>query len=116
MLKKLRQWFRESRHVHIRGRSVNTLSDMVGLIDRFIDGRVRYRLEWDDFISWGHENKAIEAYRDRIASLEPLFFSKDPADRAKAIADLLEQRNAAAALCGMSTRVALAKSGETSAA
>jgi len=92
MLKKLRQWLRQSRHVHIRERSVNTLSDMVELIDRFIDGRVRYPLEWDDFVSWNNENQAIEVYRDRIATLEPLFFSKDPVDRSKAIADLLEQR------------------------
>jgi hypothetical protein len=41
-----------------------------------IDGTLEYPLEWDDFISWRHENPNIEKIRDRIAANEPLFFSR----------------------------------------
>ena len=104
MFRKLTHWLRHSPHVHVRQDGVQTLSDLVELIDRFLDGELRYALEWDDFISWDHTTFQIEAIRDRIAATEPLFFSKDPAKVAHAIELLLEQRNQAALLAGKPVR------------
>ena len=51
MLKRLQEWLRKSPYVHVRERRATGLSDVVGLVDRFIDGKMRYELEWDDFIA-----------------------------------------------------------------
>jgi hypothetical protein len=84
------------------------LPELVDVIDRFIDGTLKYRLEWDDFISWENENGAVEAIRDKIAALEPMFFSAHLVDRSRALALLVEERNRAAALCGRSSRAHVA--------
>jgi hypothetical protein len=70
----------------------------VTLVDRFIDGRLEYSLEWDDFVSWPNDYPRIEAIRDRVATLEPFFVAKDPGRRSKAIEALLAERNGAASL------------------
>jgi len=54
------------------------MSELVEILDRFLNGSMRYPLEWDDFISWENSNPNIEAIRNRIAETEPLFFSKNP--------------------------------------
>ncbi|HWA92941.1 MAG TPA: hypothetical protein VG889_23110 [Rhizomicrobium sp.] len=77
------------------------MADLVDLIDRFIDGDLRYELEWDDFISWTHSNPNIEEFRDRIGAGEPLAFSKKPEDRARFLELLIAERDRAAALCGL---------------
>lgn len=40
--------FRQSVHVHVRTSEIQTLRELIDLIDRFIDGEVAYPLEWDD--------------------------------------------------------------------
>jgi len=72
-----------------------------------LDGCTKYPLEWDDFISWEHENPGIEAIRDRIAALEPLFFSKDDGDKQRALSLFIDERNKLAALIGVPARVEL---------
>jgi hypothetical protein len=104
VLKTLRAWLRNSRRVYIRGPQVRDLPQFVALADRFLDGSLKYPLEWDDFISWTNDNPSIEAIRDRIAETEPLFFSKDAALRIKAIDGLVAERNRAAALCSLPQR------------
>lgn len=106
MFQRIRRWLRESPHVHIREHGVNNLSDLVELIDRFIDGNVRYALEWDDFASWKNENPNIEEFRQRIGLTEPLLFKKDRSgvDEHKLTSMLLEERNRAAALIGLPPR------------
>ena len=104
MLTRMRRWLRGTRHVHLRENRVTDLRSLVKLVDRFIDGRLEYPLEWDDFISWKNDNPGVEAIRDRIAGLEPLFFAKDRGDRAKAIEVLVSERNRAAALVAIPMR------------
>lgn len=80
------------------------MHDLVATIDGFLDDKLTYDLHWDDFISWKHKNPNIEAIRNRIAATEPLFLSDNPADRKKAIAIVIEERNRAAALVGIAPR------------
>jgi len=103
MFRALQRWFRMSR-VHLRQNEVTNPADLVALIDRFMDNKLLYELEWDDFISWAHSNAAIESLRDRIAGMEPSFFSKDPLKRAEALVVLLSARNDAASLASLPAR------------
>jgi hypothetical protein len=80
------------------------MEGLVALIDRFLDDKLSYELEWDDFISWKNSNANIEAIRERIAKTEPLFFSKIRADRERAVGLLVEERNRAAAFVGIDPR------------
>ena len=104
MFRRLRSWLRNSPRVHIREQGVTSMADLVDLIDRFIDGPMRYDLEWDDFISWTHSNPNIERIRNCIGDREPLLFSKKPADRARYLEFLIVERDRAAALCGLPAR------------
>jgi hypothetical protein len=97
---KFRQWLRSSARIHARQQPVGSLTELVALIDRFLDGTLRYELEWDDFVSWTCEDPGIEIFRDRIADLEPLFFSSAEDERRMGVARLLEERNKAAAFAG----------------
>ena len=49
MLRALRRWFRTSSRVHLRQNEVTNPADLVALIDRFMDNKLLYKLEWDDF-------------------------------------------------------------------
>jgi len=94
-------WLRHSHRVHLRTSAVNTYPELVALIDRFIDGSLRYPLEWDDFISWQSNVPNIEVIRARIAETEPLFFSANRTERAQAVSPLVQQRNIAASFSGL---------------
>jgi hypothetical protein len=83
---------------------ISSLSDLVDLIDRALDGKLEYDLEWDDFVSWENANPNIERYRNRIADLELLFFSPAKVDQDKATSRLIDERNHAAAFCGLPRR------------
>lgn len=102
---KVRRWLRTSPRVHVREHGVNSLTDVVDLIDRFVDGRMNYELEWDDFISWSHENSFIADVIERISQYEPLLFSKARSDRMKYISHLIEERNRVAAIVGLPARM-----------
>ena len=104
MLKRLTSWLRHSSHVHTRQAEVSNLSELVALLDRFLDDRLQHPLEWDDFVSWESEAPAIESIRRRIAATEPLFSSGRAGDVAKGSAVLHEERNRAAALVGQPAR------------
>lgn len=100
----LRRWLRESNVIHVREQNVASTEDALALIDRFIDDELRYPLEWDDFISWSSDVPGVEAIRERIAALEPLAFSVDPAERARFAETLIVQRNELASLLGLHSR------------
>ena len=104
MFRKLTRWLQRSPHVHIRGSGVNSVSDLIDIVDRFLDGETRYALEWDDFVSWDSSVPAIETFRRTIAQSEPMLFSKDPVQIARGVSILIEQRNKAAALIGKPLR------------
>ena len=104
IVERIRSWFRDSSRVHLREAGPSDLRSMVNLIDRFIDGPMKYPLEWDDFISCEHTIPAVERYRDRVAALEPLLFSKAAGDKQLFISKLLTIRNEAAAVVGLPGR------------
>jgi hypothetical protein len=98
------QVFLRSRRVHIRVAKVHTLRQAIDLIDRFIDNKLAYPLEWDDFISWPNANSSVENLRNQIADLEALFLSKETGKRQSALGRLLDYRNEYAALVGLAAR------------
>jgi hypothetical protein len=104
MFESIRRWLRNSSRFHEHEVSVHDLASCVALLDRFLDGRLRYPLEWDDFISWAHASPTIEGTRHRIAGLEPQFFSSDPMDRLEGMRFVLAERNRVAALVNMPSR------------
>lgn len=100
----IRSIFVQSRRVHLRQNPAEDTRSLVDLIDRFLDGPMRYELEWDDFISWRNENPHVEDIRNRIGQFEPLLFSKNKADRTMYRSKLIEERNRLARLLGMRVR------------
>jgi hypothetical protein len=98
------QIFRRSRRVHMREAKVHTLRQAIELIDRFIDNKLEYPLEWDDFISWPNANGSVEQMRNEIADLEPLFLSKDKERRESALRRLISCRDGYASLVGLAVR------------
>ena len=104
LLAKVRDVFVQSRRVHLRQNPAENVQELVGLIDRFLDGPMRYDLEWDDFISWKNSNAHVEQIRDRIGQFEPLLFSKSKEDRAIYRQKLIEERDSLACLVGLPMR------------
>ncbi|MDE3010843.1 MAG: hypothetical protein KGI67_08150 [Pseudomonadota bacterium] len=107
----MRGWFRHSPRIHIRSKGVAGPTDLVRLIDRFVDGCVEYPLEWDDFISWRQSNAHVERAREQIGAAERLLFSKSASDRKKYVAVVLEERNKLAMLVGLPCRANEEQSG-----
>jgi hypothetical protein len=103
MFKRFRHWLRHSSRVHIR-EPISNIRACVEVIDRFLDGSPRYRLEWDDFVSWEHDNPHIEATRQAIAETEPLFFSGDPEQISQGIDIVVRERNRLAKTAGIVER------------
>lgn len=98
------RWLTNSQSIHMRKHVTSNTSDLVHLIDRFLDDELNFPLEWDDFVSWEQENLSVEEARKKIAPLEPLFMSKSDIDKQRAILLLIEERNLLAALCGIPFR------------
>lgn len=98
------QMFVRSKRVHVRVGKVHTIRQAIDLVDRFIDNKMEYPLEWDDFISWSNPNATVEQLRDQIANLEPLFLSKDIKNRQVALQRLIGLRNESASLVGLDAR------------
>lgn len=101
MFERIAKWLRVARHFHVHQRGVEHLSDIVPLVDRFLNDELEYALEWDDFVSWKHSSSDVEDARENISKLEPLFFSENISDRDQAIFLLINERNRIAALCGL---------------
>lgn len=100
----LKRIFEQSPRVHIRQDIAATTGDLVDLIDRFIDGSVRYPLEWDDFISWKQANPNVEAVRREIGKHEEWLFSGDSSKISAYGYRVVEQRNRLAAIIGRPPR------------
>jgi hypothetical protein len=95
---------KRSKHLHVRGTEVDSPVKAIDLVDRFIDDKLRYPLEWDDFISWKNSNRSVEHLREQLAALEPLFFSKDKTLRHQAVVAMIQLRNHYAKLLGIPSR------------
>jgi hypothetical protein len=103
-LERVRRLLVKSPRIHLHQNPAESPRDLVGLIDRFLDGPMRYDLEWDDFISWKNENSHVEEIRNRICQFEPLLVSKTKGDRALYRRKLIEERNRLAHLLGLGVR------------
>ena len=80
MFRWVKKIFIKSSALHIRGREIESINDLIDLIDRFLDGNLSYQLEWDDFISWKSSKDEVEAIRIEIESWEHLLFSDTKED------------------------------------
>ena len=105
------QWFstlvdllKRSKHIHVRQMAIDSAKDAIELVDRFLDDKLEYPLEWDDFISWKSSNESVERLRNQLADLEPLLMSKNKKLRHQAVLRMLQLRNQYANLMGMPSR------------
>lgn len=80
-LRNVRKFFERSTRTHLRGKPVNSAREVIELVDRFIDDKMNYEMEWDDFISWTHSDPQVELIRNDIGKHESLLFSKNSRDR-----------------------------------
>lgn len=112
----LRTWLKrvltQSSRVHLHQEPASTTGDLIELIDRCIEGRLNYPMEWDDFISWEQANPNVEAARDAIGKYEPWLFSGSKAKRNAYWHRVVEERNRLAALLGRPQRQLPALSAE----
>jgi hypothetical protein len=104
LARKLKEFFLKSSVVHIRFRDVESVAELVELYDRFLNDKMAYDLEWDDFISWENDNPHIEKSRDRIGEFEPLLFSGERSELGEYCDHLLEERNRLASLLNIQPR------------
>ena len=103
-MKFIKNFLKHSSHVHLRRNRVGTKESLVDIIDRFIDGRMEYPLEWDDFVSWENADPFIESKRMEIGSLERDFLSNNLDRRKQATGVLMELRNSVALMIGIPIR------------
>lgn len=76
-----------------------TKSEVADLIERFMDNRLTYPQEWNDFVEHREPDPVVEAYRKRCYDLDPLVNRPDPVDQ-DAVAQLrgiLEELRSASA-------------------
>ena len=103
-MKFIKNFLKHSSHVHLPRHRVGTKESLVDIIDRFIDGRMEYPLEWDDFVSWENADPFIESKRMEIGSLERDFLSNNLDRRKQATGVLMELRNSVALMIGIPIR------------
>jgi hypothetical protein len=57
-----------------------TQSEVAELIERFLENRLAYPQEWNDFVEHRERDPVVEAYRKRCYDLDPLVNRPDPVD------------------------------------
>jgi len=71
--------------------------EVAELIERFLENRLTYPQEWNDFVECREPDPIVDSYRRRCYDLDPLVNLPDPADEdavAQLRAILLELRSA----------------------
>lgn len=108
MLKKLIEILRDKlingSVIHLHQEVAGSPRELIDLMDRFLDDKFVYPLEWDDFISWENDNVSIENIRQQLGVHENLLFSKNKKkiDAYKHIVCI--ERNKLAGIIGISPR------------
>ena len=97
----LRSTFKKTNRFHVRSEPIGDSRDIVELFDRFLDGKLNYDMEWDDFISWENENTQAELVRLRLEKFEYLLNQRTMNDYRSR---LLKERNHLASNLGMNLR------------
>jgi hypothetical protein len=64
-----------------------TKTEVADLIERFLENRLAYPQEWNDFCECRQKDPAVEAYRKKCDNLDPLVNRPEPVDQ-DAIAEL----------------------------
>ena len=64
-----------------------TKSEVAKLIERFVENRLTYPQEWNDFVERRQRDPVVESYRKRCYDLDPLVNRPDPIDE-DAVAEL----------------------------
>ena len=62
-------------------RRERTKSEVAELIERFLENRLAYPQEWNDFVERHEPDPFVEAYRKRCYELDPLVNCPDPVDQ-----------------------------------
>jgi hypothetical protein len=75
-------------------------SEAAALINRFVEGKLRYPQEWNDFIEAGKVEPQVEPFRRRCYELDPLVNRPGLPDEEA----LSELRNISKALADLPTR------------
>jgi hypothetical protein len=102
--KLIRKILTNSNRIHMRHDPTPTTAELVRLIDRFLDGPLKYEMEWDDFISWKSSNPQVEAVRQRIGEFEPQLFSRTKEGKEVYGNALIAERNQLARLLNLKVR------------
>ena len=58
-----------------------TKTEVADLIDRFLDNRLAYPQEWNDFVECSQKDPDLELYRKKCDKLDPLVNRPDPVDQ-----------------------------------
>ncbi|MGE3829844.1 MAG: hypothetical protein AB7F76_02515 [Parvibaculaceae bacterium] len=101
LLDQFPKFFVRSTRLHLRQVPAQNMRQLVSLMDRFVDGRLQYDLEWDDFISWESSDPPVEEIRERLGAFESLLFSNHAADRNRYNEHVADERNRLATLFGL---------------
>ncbi len=62
----LKRLFAHSSRLHLHQEAASTTGELIDLIDRCIEDRLYYPMEWDVFISWEQANPHVEKVRQII--------------------------------------------------
>jgi hypothetical protein len=58
-----------------------TKTEVADLIERFLNNRLSYPQEWNDFVECRQKDSDVEVYRKKCYDLDPLVNCPDPADQ-----------------------------------
>lgn len=101
---RIKRLFVRSSQLHLREAPARSTRELVALVDRFLDDRLSYPLEWDDFISWRSDVPAVEKFRTSLSEKEHWLFSDNEQERAKYVEFVTRERNRLAAQLGIVVR------------
>jgi len=54
---------------------------MADLIERFLEGRLAYPREWNDFVDCSQQSSEMDGYRSTCYELDPFVNCPDPQDK-----------------------------------
>jgi hypothetical protein len=98
---------------HMQRRPVSAPSELIDVVDKFLDDKLDYDFQWDDFISWRNQNSSLEKFRNQIGEYERYLFSDSIKDRIIYCNRLIDLRNDLAAIVGLPSRPHLSRLGST---
>jgi hypothetical protein len=108
-LQKIRHLLIQGSAIHLWQNPAASPSDLISVMDRFLDGEIKHPMEWDDFISWENKNPNFEIIRQRIGKYEDKLFSRAQKKMHEYYDIVLKERNLLAALVSVEKREKLSR-------